>query len=241
MSITRFKYPDPAGAAVACAHHILEQLEAAIGGDGTATLAISGGTSPALMFREMAKQKFAWEHVHLFWVDERGVPPTDPQSNYRRADENFIAPANFPRRNVHRIRAELHPDEAARQYVQEIRDFFGLAGDALPQFDVIHRGIGPDAHTASLFPGEPLIDDRAGIAAAVWVEKMSQWRITLLPGVLIAAHSTVVLVAGADKAEPVQRILNEPYEPKKYPAQLGLRDGGAVTWFLDEAAARLMD
>ena len=82
---------------------------------------------------------------------------------------------------------------------------------------MIHPGVGPDAHTASLFPGEPPIDDREGIAAAVWVEKMSQWRITLLPGVLVAAHATVVLAAGADKADAVHDIFNEPHDPKKYP------------------------
>ena len=241
MSIHRHKYPDAADAAAACARNLLGQLEAAIGGEGNASLAISGGTTPALMFREMAKQRFAWDHVHLFWVDERSVPPSDPQSNYRMADENFITPAHFPRRNVHRIQAELRPEEAARVYVQEIRDFFGLDADALPHFDVIHRGIGPDAHTASLFPGEPLIEDREGIAAAVWVEKLSQWRITLLPGVLAAAHATVVLAAGADKAEAVHDIFNEPYDPKKYPAQLGLHLGRGVTWFLDDAAAGQID
>ncbi len=236
MSIHRFTYPSPAAAAEACARNILGQLETAVGGDGTATLAVSGGSTPALMFREMAKQPFVWERVHLFWVDERTVPPTDAQSNYKLADENFIGPAHFPRRNVHRIQAELRPDDAARRYVEEIREFFGLRESALPHFDVIHRGVGPDAHTASLFPGEPLIDDREGIAAAVWVEKLSQWRITLLPGVLMAAHCTVVLAAGADKAEAVHNIFQQTYDPKKYPSQLGLHDGRSITWFLDEAA-----
>lgn len=241
MSIHRYKYQDTAEAAEAAARNILAELENAIAGDGTATLAISGGTSPALMFRQMAKQPFGWDHVHLFWVDERAVPPTDPQSNYKMADENFIAPAHFPRRNVHRVQAELRPEEAAKRYVNEIREFFGIQEGEIPHFDVIHRGVGPDAHTASLFPGEPLIDDREGIAAAVWVEKMSQWRITLLPAVLLAARHTIVLATGKDKAAAVHAIFNEPYDPKKYPAQLGFHYGRSVTWFLDEAAASLID
>jgi 6-phosphogluconolactonase len=241
MSIHQFKYPTPAAAAEACARHVLAQLEAAVAGNGTATLAISGGSTPALMFRDMAKQRFDWEHVHLFWVDERAVPPTDPQSNFKLADENFIGPAHFPPSNVHRVHAELPPQEAAKRYADDIRAFFDLGESALPQFDVIHRGVGPDAHTASLFPGEPLIDDREGIAAAVWVEKMSQWRITLLPGVLLSARSTVVLAAGEDKAEAVHNIFKEAYDPKQCPSQLGLQDGAGVTWFLDEAAARQGD
>jgi 6-phosphogluconolactonase len=241
MSIHRFKYPDPTAAAAACARNIFEELETALSGNSTATLAISGGSTPALMFREMNHRRFDWDRVHLFWVDERGVPPTDPQSNYKLADENFITPAHFPRRNVHRVQAELRPDEAARRYVNEIREFFGLGPSELPHFDVIHRGMGPDAHTASLFPGERLIDDREGVAAAVWVEKMSQWRITLLPAVLLAAKHTVVLAAGADKAAAVRDIFTQPYDPKKYPSQLGFHDGRGVTWFLDEAAARLID
>ena len=101
--------------------------------------------------------------------------------------------------------------------------------------------MGPDAHTASLFPGEPLIDDRDGIAAAVYVEKLKQWRVTLLPGALLAAKHTVFLVAGADKAEAVRAVFKEEYDPKKYPAQMASHHGRRVAWFLDQAAARLLE
>ena len=111
----------------------------------------------------------------------------------------------------------------------------------MPEFDVIHRGIGPDAHTASLFPGEPLIDDRRGLVAAVWVEKMKQWRITMLPGVLLAARHTAMLVCGADKAEPLRHIFDGPIDSKQYPAQLFAREGRGTVWFLDAAAARLIE
>jgi 6-phosphogluconolactonase len=132
---------------------------------------------------------------------------------------------------------------AASLYAADIRNFFelpaaGLSGGApIPQFDVIHRGLGPDAHTASLFPGEPLIDDRKNLAAAVYVEKFHQWRVTLLPGVLEAARHTLTLAAGADKAEPLRSVLHEPYDPKKYPAQIATYDRAGAIWFLDKAAA----
>ena len=111
----------------------------------------------------------------------------------------------------------------------------------MPRFDVVHLGMGPDAHTASLFPGQPLIEDRDGIAAAVHVEKFKQWRVTLLPGALLAAKHTVFLVAGEDKAEAVRGVFKEEYDPNKYPAQTVSHQGRGVTWFLDEADARLMD
>lgn len=240
MSVHRHVYPDGQKAAEACAHCILNLLEDRLSGESYATLAISGGTSPKAMFGELVKANFNWRKVHLFWVDERSVPPTDPQSNFLLADEYLIKPARIPKSNVHRIQAELAPDEAAQRYADELRDFFSLEPGELPHLDVVHRGVGPDAHTASLFPGEPLLDDRENLTAAVYVEKFSQWRITLLPGVLLAAGHTVVLVAGEDKAEAVRAIFDEPYDPKRYPAQMFTHHGRSVTWFLDEAAAKLM-
>src|SRR5579884_3991629 len=220
MSVDWRKYPDAVTAAQACAQHILAVLEETLSGEGLATLAVSGGSTPRPMFQEMARSRFEWDRVHLFWVDERAVPPADPQSNYKLANESFIAPARFPAANIHRVQAELGSQSAAVAYEKEIREFFGLAAGELPHFDVLHCGIGPDAHTASLFPGEPLIQDRENIAAAVYVEKFAQWRITLLPGVLMGARHTVVLTAGSDKAEAVRSIFNEPYDPMRLPGQI---------------------
>ena len=135
----------------------------------------------------------------------------------------------------------LMPDRAAALYVDDIRQFFQIENGELPHFDVVQLGMGPDAHTASLFPGEPLIDDRETIVGAVYVEKLSQWRITLLPGVLLAAWHTVFLVAGEEKAQAVRAVFNEEYDAKKYPAQLVSHHGRRVAWFLDEAAAKLME
>ncbi len=240
MSINRYVHRDALEAATHCGDQILKLLTERLSGESVATLAISGGSSPRPMFEHMAKARFDWTQVHLFWVDERAVPPTDQQSNYRLAEETLIRPAHIPSRNIHRVRAELTPDEAAEQYAEEIRHFFGLVEGQIPQFDVIHRGIGPDAHTASLFPGESLIEDRKGLVAPVWVEKMHSWRITMLPAVLLAARHTVMLVAGSDKAEPVHAIFKERYAPLLYPAQI-TNQGRDVAWYMDEEAARLLE
>ncbi|MEI9976475.1 MAG: 6-phosphogluconolactonase [Ignavibacteriota bacterium] len=211
-------------------------METAIAANGKASLAVSGGSTPKLLFQKMAATPFDWSRVHLFFVDERCVPPTDSASNYKLANENLIEPAKIPAANVHRIVGEITPPEAAGRYAAEIREFFGLRDGEMPQFDIVHRGMGPDAHTASLFPGDPLIEDRAGIAASTFAKKFGQWRVTLLPGVLLAARNTIFLVAGADKVEALHSVFYEKFDPKKYPSQLG-NDGDSVAWFLDESAA----
>jgi 6-phosphogluconolactonase len=227
-------FPDAAAAAEACAAYILQLLQSALMGSPQASLAISGGSTPKLMFAAMAKAGFDWRNVHLFWVDERAVPPDDEQSNYRLAEEYLIRPAKI--RNVHRIPGELAPKQAASRYSDDIRDHFQVSNGELPHFDVIHLGIGPDAHTASLFPGEPLIDDRQGLAAAVYVKKIPQWRITMLPGVLLAARNMVILAAGADKKEALASILDGAYDPLRYPAQIIARQARRPIFFLDAAA-----
>jgi len=241
MSVRWQTLPDASAAAEATAHHVINLLEEVLSGQDSATLAISGGSTPKLMFDKLAATKFRWDLVHLFWVDERCVPPSDEQSNFKMASEHLLMPAHIPQRNAHRIHGELSPPSAAVRYVDDIRTFFGLETGQMPRFDVLHLGMGPDAHTASLFPGEELIEDRDLIAAPVYAEKFKQWRVTLLPGVILAAKHTVFLVAGEDKAEPVRAVFHEEYEPKKYPAQIATHQGRGVTWFLDEAAARLMD
>ena len=125
---------------------------------------------------------------------------TDPESNYRMAEEHLIKPSAIPDSNLCRILAELEPEQAAERYEADIRRIFSSGDRKLPIFDVIHLGIGADAHTASLFPGERKIEDRSSVAAAVYAAKIPQWRITLLPGVLISAKNLAVLTAGKDKA-----------------------------------------
>jgi len=228
--------PSPQEAAQACAGFVLEKLAAALKTAPRATLAISGGSTPKLLFADLAKAVFDWSNVHIFWVDERCVPPADSQSNFKLANETLLQAAKIPPQNIHRIYGELPPAEGAARYVADIKAFFAVPDGQMPAFDILHRGMGPDAHTASLFPGEPLIANRHDIAAHVWVEKMKMDRVTLLPGVLRAAKTTVLQVSGEDKAVAVRQVLKEPEDVFRYPCQIASRDGNAI-WFLDRAAA----
>lgn len=233
------RFPNPLQAAEACGQRALDLLAKAIAAREHASLAVSGGSSPRPMFELFANSGFPWERVHVFWVDERCVPVSDAQSNFKMANETWLVPAKVPAENIHRVQTELEPREAARHYAQALREYFRIKPGVLPFFDVIHRGIGPDGHTASLFPEEPLIRNHEGLAEAVWVEKMHQWRVTLLPGVLEAARHTVVLATGADKAAALEAVLRGHYDPMKWPAQIGAKDPN-VTWFLDEASSALL-
>lgn len=233
-------YPDAVAAGAACARHMLARLEEVLAARDYATLALSGGSNPRPLFEALAGGRFPWDKVHLFWVDERVVPPTDPASNYRLAAELFLMPAKVPQRNVHRIHGELMPEVAARRYAEEVRSFFGLGEGEMPRFDLAHCGIGADGHTASLFPGDPLTEDREKIAAAVHSEKVAHWRVTLLPGPLLASREIAVLVTGAEKADIVRRVIEGPCAPSRYPAQLLIMSGRA-TVFLDQAAATLLE
>jgi 6-phosphogluconolactonase len=226
----------PQDAAQACAQFVLENLVSALDKAPRATLAISGGSTPKLLFAELAQTPFDWGKVHLFWVDERCVPPADSQSNFKLANDTLLQAAKIPLLNIHRIYGELAPEEGAARYVAEIESYFGLAKGQLPVFDLLHRGMGPDAHTASLFPGEPLIANRSDIAAHVWVEKMQMHRVTLLPGLLLAAKRTVLQVSGDEKAEAVRQVITGPEDFFRYPCQIASRDPNAY-WFLDRAAA----
>ncbi len=219
-----------------CAEYILAALTAALNANHRATLAISGGSTPRLLFTDLATLHFDWSRVHFFWVDERCVPPDNSQSNYKLAYDTLLGPAHVPEDNIHRICGELPPPEGGRRYVEEIKTFFALKEGEIPSFDVLHRGMGPDGHTASLFPGSPLVHDRTGIATNVWVEKMKMDRITLLPAVLERAVHTVLQVSGAEKADTLKSVLEGPEDFVKYPCQIASRDARAI-WFLDSAAA----
>jgi 6-phosphogluconolactonase len=233
---------DPAGSAEQCADHIENLLRGTIASTGKATFAISGGNTPAPMFRKLAASGLDWSKIHIFWVDERCVPPTDKQSNFKSANESLLQPARIPEANIHRVLGELPPDEAAAKYIEDIKGSFVLKGDELPAFDIMHRGMGPDAHTASLFPGEPLISDTTHIAARVWVEKMKMDRVTLLPGVLRKAKHTVLQAVGPDKAEPLYEVLYGPEDIHQFPCQIAARNSDTAVWFIDrEAAAKIQN
>jgi 6-phosphogluconolactonase len=233
MSTEIFRFPTAQAAAVACGDRILQVLETARKQRGVATLAVSGGSTPRLMFESMATRGFDWNGVELFWVDERMVPPTDAQSNYRMTRESLLDAIQLPAERIHRIEGELNPEDAAKKYVKEIQGAFKLASGQLPVFDVIQRGMGPDMHTASLFPGEPLIMNQTDIAGAVWVAKMNQHRVTLLPGVLTRTRLTLNLVSGADKTAGLRNVLREPPNLLQRPSQISSEQ---MAWYVDELA-----
>ena len=231
--------PTAEAAATKCASFVLEKLTHALRNNPSATLAISGGSTPKLLFADLSTAAVDWAKIHIFWVDERCVPPTDSQSNFKLANDSWFLPARYPQQNLHRILGELDPARGAERYVSDITSFFSLKAGELPVFDVLHRGMGPDAHTASLFPGDPLINDRSGIATNVYVEKFKMHRVTLLPAVLLAARTTVLQVCGADKADALIEVLGNTEDWQRYPCQIASRDANA-TWFLDDAAAAKM-
>src|SRR5512135_2503908 len=136
------QFANASAAAEACAGQILDWLREALDSRGLASLAISGGSSPRRMFEIFARTAFDWEGVHLFWVDERAVPPSDAQSNFKFAQDSWLRPGIFPATNIHRVLAELDPAEAAARYTEDIQRFFGLAPGEMPRFDVVHRGMG---------------------------------------------------------------------------------------------------
>jgi 6-phosphogluconolactonase len=233
MSTAIFRFPTAQEAAIACGDRILELLASAKRERGVAMLAVSGGSTPRLMFESMAQREFDWNGVELFWVDERMVPPTDALSNYRMTREALLDTIGLPTDRVHRIVGEETPEDAAANYIGEIARVFGLGLGELPVFDVIQRGMGPDMHTASLFPGEPLILNKTDVAAAVWAPKPGQHRVTLLPGALQRARQTLCLVSGADKTAGLREVLGEPVNTLQRPAQIASAE---MAWYVDELA-----
>lgn len=221
-------FPDAAAAAAACASQLAGWMAACIAARGAAHVALSGGSTPRQMLSVLAGLGVDWSRSHLWQVDERGVAPEDAQSNYRMIRESLIDPARVPAAHVHRMMGELDARQAAARYEAELRG--ALQGRPL---DIVQCGMGADGHTASLFPGDARVLDRDGLAAGIWVEEKRQWRITLLPGPILAAPHLCVLAAGADKAAALARALHGPSDVLGTPAQL-LR---SAQWFVDSAAA----
>jgi 6-phosphogluconolactonase len=233
--------PDPAALAEEAARRFVAAAQEASEVRGRFMVALSGGSTPKALFRLLAAPPYRdaidWERVHLFWGDERPVPPDDEQSNYRMTRENLLTHIPIPAEQIHRIRAEDPDHEAAADgYAETLRETFGLAKDELPRFDLIHLGLGTEGHTASLFPGSPALTERERLVAAPWVEKLNTHRITLTPPVLNAAREVQFLVAGAEKAAIVREILRAPHNPDELPAQIIAPTDGRLVWLLDAAA-----
>jgi len=182
-----------------------------------------------------------WKNVHVFWGDERCVPLNDAENNAHMARETLLDHVPVPVTNIHRIQSQLPPEEAALDYEKTLRQFFNSRDMKLPRFDLVLLGLGAEGHTASLFPGSPLITERERWAAAVYVEKMKSWRITLTPVALNAASKVIFTVIGEEKAQAVKQILSEPKQPNLLPAQIVDPPEGQVVWIADKAAASLVN
>jgi len=209
-------------------------------------VALAGGSTPALLYSLLANLPFRdairWENVHLFFGDERCVPPDSPDSNYRMADEALFSRIDIPAGNSHRMPGEWgDPDAAAEQVAAELRAAFSLKSGEIPRFDLILLGMGPDGHCASLFPHKPALHERQRLVVPTepGLEPFLPRR-TLTYPVLNNAANVLFLVAGADKAETLARVLEGPPDPDARPSQAVAPANGALTWLLDrDAASRL--
>jgi len=212
---------------------------------GRFTVALSGGSTPAALYALLATDAYAarvdWSRVHVFLGDERCVPPDDPASNYRMAWERLLAHVPVPAHQVHRIRGEDDPAAAAAAYERELRAAFSTP-DGAPRtdpgarFDLVLLGLGPDGHTASLFPGTPAVRERERWVVAHRVPVAPSWRVTLTAIVINVAADVLFLVAG-DKASILRRVLEGPYEPDVLPSQTIAPRAGRLRWLVDAAAA----
>ncbi len=232
-------FPDIDALSQAAAEHIVTAAAAAIAAHGRFSIGLSGGSTPRPLFERLAREPFSgqidWENVHVFWGDERCVPPDHADSNFRMARETLLDHVPLPDDNVHRIKGERDPAQAAEEYEHTLRMFF--SGAAWPRFDLLLQGLGDDGHTASLFPGTAALHDQSHWVAANYVPKFDAWRITLTAPAINAASEIMFLVAGANKAAALRAVLHGPHQPDTYPAQLIQPVGGTLIWLVDEAAA----
>lgn len=210
---------------------------------GRLTVALSGGSTPKALHSLLAapphREQVDWAHVQFYWGDDRCVPPDDAESNYRMARETLLDTLPLRAAQIHRIHTELDdPAVAAAQYEQELRQGFGLHEGQVPRFDLVLLGMGPDGHTASLFPHTAAlaVTDRLVVANAV--PQLATTRITMTAPVLNNAAVVAFLVAGADKAPALAAVLEGPADPDTYPAQRIAPTNGTLYWFIDKAAAQ---
>lgn len=226
-------FPNPT-ALVEYAANLFAQMAAAA--PGRFSVALSGGSTPRALYERLSANDMAeripWPEVHLFWGDERCVPPDHPDSNYGMTAAALLSRIPLPAENIHRIQSELPPREAAHRYEAEMRAFFG----EIPTFDLVFLGIGEDGHTASLFPGSPALAE--SVRWAVDVEHTTPppplvSRVTLTFGVLNAARRVVFLTSGASKAQ----IFAQIWRGADFPAARIRPQNGQVLWLIDKAAA----
>jgi len=225
----------------AAAEEVVRAANDAVAERGRFTIALSGGSTPKNLFNLLAtnaRTVLPWDRMFFFFGDERHVPPTDPESNYRMADESLLSKVPVPPGNVFRIPAE-NPDAAAAAaaYEKTLQKFFALQPGQFPVFDLILLGMGPDGHTASLFPGTAGLQEKSRLVIANWVEKFKTSRITLTLPVLNAARCVTFLVSGTDKAPALHAVLDSDAPGEQYPSKLVRPTDGKLIWLVDRAAA----
>jgi 6-phosphogluconolactonase len=248
-------YRDPQEVALKAARLFARLADQYVIGSGRFTVALSGGSTPKTMLSLLASEPFVdtvpWSSIWFFWGDERCVPPDHADSNYRMATEALLSKVPVPPANIFRIPAE-NPDalRAAEEYAATLSRFF-LTGQGakkeltaplstVPRFDLVFLGMGPDGHTASLFPHTTALQAGDQIVVANYVEKFKSNRITLTASTINNARNVTFLVGGEDKAEPLKSVLEGSYQPDLYPSQLIRPRNGSLLWMVDEAAARLL-
>ena len=241
---SRQVYSDADTLAKAGAKELLRIAQECVSQHGIFTLALAGGSTPRKLYTLLATdpdfRSFPWPETHLFFGDERHVPPSHLDSNYLMVSTTLLSSGLVPAANVHRVRAEM-PDAnaAALDYDVEVHSFFppGMRADTLPRFDAVLLGMGPDGHTASLFPGSKALEEKERWVVANWVEKFNSARITFTFPVINAARNVLLLIAGPDKADMLHEVLVSSRGLTKYPVQRVNPVDGAKVWMLDRAAA----
>jgi len=230
--------PTAQALAEAAARHVVERADAAIRDRGRFAIALSGGSTPRDLHLRLSTppliDEVDWARVHVFFGDERCVPPDDTRSNFRMADETLLSKVPIPTAQIHRMRGELPPAEAAADYEHQLRGFFDREP---PSLDLILLGMGDNGHTASLFPGLTALHEQQRWVVAEFVAEVNMWRVTFTPVVLNMAREDLFLVAGAGKAHMLRQVLEGPYAPDERPAQIVRPPLGEVFWMVDSTAA----
>lgn len=243
VTATYFVSPTADAVAAAAAQLFADCAKAAVSARGTARIAISGGSTPKRMFALLADPdkpyaaEIPWEKIDLFWVDERCVPPTDSDSNFKMTKEALLDHVPLAAEKVHRMIGEIDPAQAAAEYESEIRNAFKLEGAETPTFDLILLGMGDDGHTASLFPHTAALHEMGLIVTANHVPQKDTWRVTLTWPVINQGRKVAFLIEGAAKATVLADVLLGPYDPESKPSQIIRPTSGELSFLLDSAAA----
>jgi len=223
----------------AAAHLFVEQAARSITERGRFLVALNGGGTPNRLFRLLATDFQAnvdWGNVHVFWGDERCVPPQDPGSSYGQAREALLRHVPIPEENVQRVRGELSPSEASRDYALRLKNYADPSSHGT-RFDLVYLGMGEDGHTASLFPGSPVdVSDPTMPVTAQYQDRPAN-RVTLTPVVFNSARVVAFMATGEKKAQTLAEVLSGRYNPELYPAQRIEPTEGRLIWLVDEDAA----